>query len=56
MSPLDDGHDLGKAVFRIQAIFSAFRNRSKILLHRNFQPGESLLKVLINPDGSEFPY
>ena len=38
ISPQDDSHDIGKAAFKIRDVFNTFRNRSRYLFGKNFEP------------------
>lgn len=49
ISPQDDDHDIGSSAYRIRDVFNMFKNRYQIISNLNFQPGESVLKVLVNP-------
>ena len=55
-SPQDPTHDIGNASFRMKEIANLFKNRYNFLKNYNFKPGESILKVLINPSNEEFDF
>lgn len=54
ISPQYDHHDIGNAAFRIREVFSCFKNRFNFMTNYNYQPGESILKYLINPSKKDF--
>lgn len=56
ISPQDETHDIGKAAFKIKDVFNLFRNRGRYLTGKNFEPKESILKALINPNNEAFKY
>ena len=56
ISPQDDGHDLGKAAYKVADIFKVLRNRRSRIMATNFKQDESILKVLINPSHLKFPF
>jgi non-canonical poly(A) RNA polymerase PAPD5/7 len=56
VSPQDPSHDVGKAAFKIKDVFRVFKNRVQFINGKNFQPKESLLKILINPSDEKFRY
>lgn len=54
ISPQYEHHDIGNAAFRIKEVFMCFRNRYNFMTNCNYQPGESILKYLINPSKKDF--
>jgi hypothetical protein len=56
LSPQDEAHDIGKSAYKIKEVLKVLKNRYCYLMDKNFGPGESLLRVLINPWNQPFTY
>lgn len=56
MSPQDETHDIGKSAFKIRDVFKVLKNRFNYILDKNFEEGESVLRVLVNPSEHVFRY
>lgn len=56
LSPQDETHDIGKSAYKIRDVFKVLKNRCNYILDKNFEPEESVLKVLINPSDQGFKY
>ena len=53
-SPIDPGMSIGAQAFKIKEVFSAFRNRHKILTNKQFKESASVLVELVNPMKKDF--
>jgi len=56
MSPQDETHDIGRSAFKIRDVFKVLKNRFNYILDKNFEEGESILRVLVNPSEDIFRY
>lgn len=56
ISPQDENHDIGRSAFKIRDVFKVLKNRCNYILEKNFEPKESILRVLVNPSDQIFHY